>query len=276
MEFVNVGCNYRHSSSFYINRPYGSGDYLLLIIRSKSVVTFGDGEIPIPRGSALIFKKGTPQYYRADGEEYVNDWIHFDLEEGEEVSFSALEIPFDTVIPLEKTDRFCEFIQNIFLERYSENPQKQRSMKCWFDLLLCKLSEEIHRPRHQNEHPYYERFCRLREEIRMEPQKDWSVPEISRQMHLSRSYVQHLYKLFFNTSIVSEVQSGRMESAGYLLASTDMTVGSVAQHCGYASDVHFMRIFKNVTGMTPSEYRQRHRVSPSEIRKSKNRNPFSD
>lgn len=110
----------------------------------------------------------------------------------------------------------------------------------------------------------------------MEPQRDWNVPEICQQMHLSRSYVQHLYKSFFNTNIVSEVQRSRIESAGYLLASTDMTVGSVAQNCGYAGDVHFMRIFKKVTGMTPSEYRQRHRVSPSEIRKSKNRNPFSD
>jgi len=42
-----------------------------------------------------------------------------------------------------------------------------------------------------------------------------------------------------------------------LIASDKFTIGEVAQMVGYESIYHFSRLFKKVTGETPSDYRKR-------------------
>lgn len=275
MKITNVGYNYRHSREFCIQRPRGSGDCILLIIKTDAFVYLNGKRTVVSPNSVILFKKGTPQQYGALGGEYVNDWIHFDADEEDERLISDLGIPFDTVIPLHDTTELLGFIKNIFFELYSENLHKTETMKRYFDLILLKLSEKITQCNTEREHPYYTDFCKLRGELRLAPQKRWTVDEISRKINLSRSYAQHLYKLFFGTSLVSDLRSYRMEHAKYLLSATDMTVASISKSCGYDTDVHFMRIFKKETNMTPSEFRSNFRISQNEIEQAKSRPPFS-
>ncbi len=275
MRITNVGYNNRHPSGFCVNRPFGSGDCLLLIIKTEAFIYIGGQRTIVPPNSAVIFKKGTPQLYGAVNNEYVNDWIHFDIDESEENFVSALGVPFDTIIPLYNATEISGFIKNIFFELYSQNLHKKATMERYFELILLKFSENINKQNTEIEHPYYDSFCKLRNEIQLAPQNHWSIDEISKKIHLSRSYTQHLYKLFFNTSIISDVQSYRIEHAKYLLSATDMTVAAISQSCGYDNDVHFMRIFKKATNMTPSEFRSNFCVSPNEIKQSKSRPPFS-
>jgi AraC family transcriptional regulator of arabinose operon len=259
MNIKRAGCSYRHPSGFTVNRPNGSGDHLLLIIKTEAFAVLEKKRQPVPPNSIVIFKKGTPQRYGANDSVYINDWIHFELDEGDERLFEKLGIPFDSILPLCDITELSGFVRSIFFERYSQNPHKNESMKRYFELLLIKLSERIQTQSSKKEHPYYIRFDTLRSEIRMSPQEDWSIDVICKKMMLSRSHVQHLYKMFFDTSISSDVQNSRMEHAKYLLSSTDMAVNAVSLSCGYDSDVHFMRLFKKSTGSTPTEYRRRSR-----------------
>lgn len=275
MKITNVGYNRRHPSEFCINRPYGSGDYLLLIIKSEAFFSFSEKRTIVQPNCAIIFKKGTPQLYGAVNNEYINDWIHFDIDESEEDFVSGLGVPLDTIIPLHNITELSGFIKNIFFELYSQNIHKEAAMRRYFELILLKISENIYHQDTEHEHRYYESFCDLRNEIRLVPQNHWTVDEICKKINLSRSYVQHLYKLFFNTSITSDIQSYRIEHAKYLLSATDMTVTGISRSCGYDNDVHFMRTFKRITDMTPSEFRNNFRVSSNEIKESKKRAPFS-
>lgn len=274
MEIVNAGYNYRHPSDFCINRPHGSGDYMLLIIKTEAFMFLNGERTIVPPNSAIIFKKGTPQFYGATQDEYVNDWIHFELY-NEERMIHDLGISFDTVFPLHEVSEFSNFIKNIFMERYSHNLHKKETMQRYFDLILFKLSEKINDGISEYEHPYYESFCKLRNDIHLFPQSNWNVDEISKRMNLSRSYIQHLYKLFFKSSVTYDVQSSRMDHARFLLSATNMTVSEISRACGYNNDVHFMRIFKKNIKLTPSEFRKKVQVRPEEVRKSKSKNPFS-
>jgi transcriptional regulator GlxA family with amidase domain len=53
------------------------------------------------------------------------------------------------------------------------------------------------------------------------------------------------------------VQSLRIEEAKQMLETTDAPVDAVATEAGYAEPAAFRRIFKRLTGVTPSQYRQR-------------------
>jgi AraC family transcriptional regulator of arabinose operon len=128
----------------------------------------------------------------------------------------------------------------------------------YFDLILYKLSDKIHQTDHEKKSPLYHSLSVLRNEIRLAPQSKWTVDLIAQKMKMSRSYIQHLYKQFFGVSITEDIQSSRIEYAKYLLSLTNEKISSIAESCGYESDVHFMRIFKKATSMTPSEFRRGH------------------
>ncbi len=260
LKILKIGCGYRHPAGFSINRPRGSGDFLFLIIKTAAFAVISGERVSVPPNSALLYKKGTPQHYGASDGRFVNDWMHFDADPADRDLIAALGIPYDTVMPLREAAGLSDLIRSIFREYHSQNPRRTESAQRYFELILLKLSEQTGQKKPEETHPCYPAFCRLRGELLLEPQSDWKLGTVCKRMNLSRSYVQHLYKAFFGTSITSDVREGRMERAKYLLSSTDMTVASVARSCGYDSDVHFMRLFKATAGVTPSAFRERFRT----------------
>ncbi len=75
--------------------------------------------------------------------------------------------------------------------------------------------------------------------------------------HLPYSYV-HLSRFFKQTCGISfngYVNRYRISEACYLLKNTDKSIIDIGSECGYASVRSFNRNFKEVTGMTPHEYK---------------------
>ena len=98
---------------------------------------------------------------------------------------------------------------------------------------------------------------RLRRELRKAPELDWSLEELAKRLNISKSYVQKLYKTHFGISYMDDLIDARISMAKQLLQTTDLQVTEIAEICGYHNDVHFMRQFKNKTGLSPSEYRKK-------------------
>ncbi|MBQ7660878.1 MAG: helix-turn-helix transcriptional regulator [Clostridia bacterium] len=255
MKIVRAGYNFCHSETFAIHRPAGSGDYLLLIIKSGAFVLQNGERRVLPHGGVLLYKKGTPQHYGAAGGRFVNDWVHFEIEDGQVIA--DLGICFDVPLLLPDTAELSEVVHSIVLERHTKSRRSAEVSACYLQLLLYKIAEKIEGQTAAREHLLYPSFCALRGEIRAEPQKQWKIDEICKNMMISRSYLQHLYKQFFGRSVTEEIRRGRMEYARYLLTATDMPVREIAHTCGYESDVHFMRLFKENVGVTPTAYRKR-------------------
>lgn len=275
MKIVNVGYNYRHHKRFVIDRPAGSGDYILLIFKSEAFIEQNGERRDISKNSVIVFKKGTPQYYGASGGEFCNDWIHFELDTDEESVISELGIPFDTVFFAHNASVLTEYIKNIFVERYSENSNKAEALELIFRLILLKLSEAYNCISEKSESPYYEKLLRLKNEISDFPEKHRTLDTICKDLSLSRSYIQHLYKKYFGTSLSQDIKKSRMEYAKHLLSATKMTVSEVSSACGYNSEVHFMRLFKKTVGVSPSEHRKSTAVMQNEIETGKSLPPFS-
>jgi len=61
-------------------------------------------------------------------------------------------------------------------------------------------------------------------------------------------------------SIAEFTLQERMKTAVGLLMETDLSVGEIAHRVGYENYSYFLTLFHKVTGLTPSEYRTRHRA----------------
>lgn len=107
-----------------------------------------------------------------------------------------------------------------------------------------------------NANPQFEKLCMLRNKIIKNPEISWNITEIADEMFLSKSYLQKMYKTFFNKSIIEEMIESRLDKAKLMLIDTDETITDIARLCGYSSYNYFVKQFRNSEGISPSEYRE--------------------
>lgn len=274
MEIVNCGYDYHHPKGFKINRPNGSGDYILLVVRSPAFFLF-QNKLHATKGNAVvIFNKGTPQIYGSDDTEYINDWLHFECDREDIHFLRELGIEFDKILEFPNVTELSSLIKRMYFEKYSNNKNAKQSVAMYFKLIMLKISDFCEQ-KGIADTALQERLIQLKNSIFSYPQENWKIDEISKKLSISKSYLQHQYKVLFQTSIKKDVTLSRIEYSKYLLFSTDYTISTITGLCGYENDVHYMRTFKKETGLTPSEYRKSLNHSHSQVKESKKRNPFS-
>lgn len=82
------------------------------------------------------------------------------------------------------------------------------------------------------------------------------VEEIAQLVNLSRSYFSINFKKYTGMSFNEFVRQERIKAAQILLIENDALIADVSQDIGYEDVNYFIRIFCEVTGMTPGEYRK--------------------
>lgn len=255
MELIFIGYNHIHDVDLNINRPLGSGDYLALIVKSPAVFTINGKDLHTPPNIFFLYPKNVPQYYRADGKIFANDWMHLDLSSADEEYIRNLKIPMETPVPLDDIEAFSMLINSISLEYYSSNAQKKSTIDCFLHIFFNKLSEQIANPAADRKEKNYDKFSLLRSKIYSRPYLKWDIADLSHQICLSPSYFQYLYKKQFGITCKADIIRARIEYSKLLLQNTSMSIHYISEQCGYENDVHFMRQFKQWTGITPTQYR---------------------
>ena len=270
----NCGYDYRHDKEFTINRPYGSGDYMVLVLRSSAWFCLDDKKIITSDNSVIIFDKGHKQIYGAINNEYINDWVHFDANENDILTLKNRGIKFNEVIELHTVSPLSVIIRNMCREKYSNNINSEESALLYFNLLFNKLHDLSNINEKYNKPTLFEKIAKIRREIYNNPQNNCTVKEMADSIYISRSYFQHSYREFFGVSVKQDITNARIEHAKHLLFSTDYSISNVSKMCGYENDVHFMRQFKKIVGVTPSGYRYNSIISEQKVKASHQAMPF--
>ncbi len=85
---------------------------------------------------------------------------------------------------------------------------------------------------------------------------DFSIDLLANYIGMNRSSLCTMFKRHTGKTIIEYLQNHRIEIAKYLLTSTSESVSSCCYSCGFNDVPHFNRTFKQMVGMSPSEYRQ--------------------
>lgn len=126
------------------------------------------------------------------------------------------------------------------------------------DALFRKFAELYHFSNNYSTkmNNYRAAFTDLRHKIRNRQYCPNNLGETARQMNLSVSYFQHLYKDFFGNSIQKDIIHARIEQAAHFLKNTDRSISDIARLCGYDNVEYFSRSFKKYKGSSPRNYRK--------------------
>ena len=92
--------------------------------------------------------------------------------------------------------------------------------------------------------------------IREAYDRDLHVADIAAAVSVHPSYLQRLFRKSQGVPIVTYLTRVRVEQAKMLLLSTDLPVADLCMYVGLNSRQHFSAVFRQVTGMSPGEYRR--------------------
>ncbi len=87
--------------------------------------------------------------------------------------------------------------------------------------------------------------------------KDLGIDEVAESIGISSSYFSMLFKQHFGSTFVEYVTAQRIELAKSMLLLTSRSITDIGRSVGYAERRYFTKVFQKLTGMIPSEYRER-------------------
>ena len=87
-----------------------------------------------------------------------------------------------------------------------------------------------------------------------------SISKYAEELRISTSHFKHLYSQLFGSTFQSDLIHMRIDRAELLLQSTELSVDSIAEACGYSNPVHFYRQFKQIKETTPAKFRKAQRI----------------
>jgi len=84
-----------------------------------------------------------------------------------------------------------------------------------------------------------------------------SLDEVARLVHLSPSYFSRLFKSETGQTFSEYLQTIRIDRAKSLLKLEQYSLTEIAEQAGFFDQSHFIKTFKQATGVTPGLYRRR-------------------
>ncbi|MBQ8921689.1 MAG: helix-turn-helix transcriptional regulator [Oscillospiraceae bacterium] len=269
MKIDAIGHHHHHDRTFYIDKPEGAGDWLLLLILSPAVFRLTDGDVRVSAGSFILFAPHDPQYYYGTENVYCDDWMHFWAFDEDIALMESLGIPFHTPVEAENIQLLSSILEFMMYEYNSKNEMREQTVNAAFRMLLFKMREAVSGEYDLNKAVQflrsqsasnlsadrYVRLCNIRETIYRMPGKDWSVADMAAVLQVSSSYFQHLYTRAFGISVNQDLIRARLELAAKLLSTTAQSAREIGVLLGYRSYSYFCNQFKGAYGMTPEQYR---------------------
>lgn len=257
MKILQINLNCTHDTP---EKSVPEAALTLYIFKSPVILTINGSETAISGSSALILGCDCQKRFRSpSSKKIVFDCINFRPSSADKQYMSSIKLPINTPVRIrEELTVFSSVIamKNNFIRQgiYVSN-----LMELYMKIIFVTISESHISASEKNESliPHYSDMKALRSSIYEDPAAQWNVADICVKMGISRTYFHRLYNKSFGVSFLRDVIESRLLRSSELLTSTNLSVSTIAEKCGYENDSYFMRQFKKYRYCTPSEYRKK-------------------
>ena len=192
-------------------------------------------------------------------EPYESYWIMFRGANAPKL-MAQLQMKHNCVFPFNHNRECINFIKEaLFYDNYSNEYEEAYNLQAVFhkiislhmkdaiekDSMLPSIAQKV---ANYIEKSYYNNI---------------TISNIAKDFHISRNYLYTLFKREYGVSPQDYLISYRIEMAKKLLKNTrdSLSINEIASSTGFDNPLYFSRIFRNRTGMSPSEYRKKYKQS---------------
>ena len=152
-------------------------------------------------------------------------------------------------------EEFRMLMRNLIAER-REDPADGEGEQIWMSALLWRLYRMAPHLFSSVGGSAEKIVASVRTELETHPEKKLNLNEMAATHFISSYYLSHVFHRVTGYSIKRYLLLCRISLACTLLSEGKKTVAQVAAACGFTDASNFSRYFREITGMTPWEYRK--------------------
>lgn len=262
IEITRIRHRWAEKKGFLLNRPQGTGEYILLHFLSPANLTWQGQTRRTAPGDVIVFAPGDAHCIFA-AEPLLHDWMHLRGEVDDLLDAFGLQTGelYHVNNPSGMTDLFAL----LEMEFFARLPYWRELAQARLTELMVQITRSlIHTPMQLSVRvETKERLREIRTRMLSEPWHNWSIPELAENAHISQSRLQAVYKSIFGIPPKRDLILMKVEKAKQLLHG-GMSVTETAEALGYSNVYHFIRQFKQITGSSPGQHREAaHESDPS-------------
>lgn len=231
---------------------FAKGSYGLLWVEESAGGSVKEFQYPIQTERKILFalENGNYEEMKAGVDEFLGQTM---LEKygAEEIRYGAVKLVTRMMdIAREINQKAYEglrekdYLKGLFLA-YTQGEIREILMKCGEIICDRKKKESISNYT----------ISRTLEYIRTHYREGISLEKTAEVLNITPEYLSMLFKREMGMNFSVFLKEFRISHAKRLLKGTDMKIYEVAQECGYSNSNYFTKVFKEVTGISPAEYR---------------------
>lgn len=241
---------------------------ILLCRRGRGIsIDCGDCILPFPTGTVMVMQPGTPHTLRLYPKGLSTMWIWFKLpKRGEALAgLSRVETRWLAgklrALPMRLTatkdlEHSFQRLWRLYRDVPRKAPERKLLMReAVFRLLADVMDASAASCRESTD----SRLSATLEAIRDDCARDWTLEELASRAAMSVPTLTERIRRKTGLPPHQFLVACRMEKAKEALVSTNRSVAAIAGDLGIATAQHFATMFRRETGMTPREWRNRHR-----------------
>lgn len=252
---ITGGCESVHPSTYRMSRPKGLPHFVLLIVHTRGVFHIDSQRFLVEPSQVVLLAPHTPNFYGNPDGSYMDDWLHFETDEPELIArlTSISNHPFS----VGDTEIFTFCIYHILWElSFGQPTLKDENVRALFTYLFNSLFTAHPAKNHAYTTLLENQLKQLHLEMSNALDQKHSIAKCAKQLNISESYFQMIYKKQFGISFQQDLIQMRINHAKFNLSTSSLPLAQIAEICGYSNQVHFFRQFKKLTGVTPAHYRK--------------------
>lgn len=100
------------------------------------------------------------------------------------------------------------------------------------------------------------RILEAAEWIRTHYEQPISASALAERFGYHPAYLSALFKKYTGYPVLSYINHTRINASKNLLGASMIPIAQVAESCGFTDEKHFMKLFKRLEGLTPTQYRK--------------------
>ena len=260
-----VSCGWEKCGATHSYGPAVRNYYMLhFILKGQGHYYLNNKHYKLNENQCFLTEPGTVTLYKAEPTNpWTYTWICFN---GDYVPHLLKQSNLNTdnpIINLSCNQIIYEIIKEM-LSYHQLTPANECYLQSKLYLIFAKLHEALQSVYNKVElnNSFY--VTKAIEYIEKNTFTNLSVNDIARYLNISRSHLYALFKQELNTSPQQFLTNAKIANARELLSKTKFPIYSVALSCGYKNAFAFSRAFKQVTNISPREYRQ-HYLQPNDL-----------
>lgn len=259
-----VGSSRLWNNTGWENTTSKRHDFEIFLFTSESVIiNIGDKEYPVEKGDIVFidnslgnscvggnFKMYYIQFSFSDKDVclYLRQQVKDILD-----SFS-MKIHPESITVLEDLCKNCSFELSVKKEYYHT-----RAKYLFIDFLIQLsriLSNKVSIRYFPSIEKYKNEILEIASYLSKNLEKKHSLSELSKKIGLNERYFNLLFKSTTGYPVFQYLLRLRVDMAKRLLETTKLSITEISYELGFDSSQYFCKIFKSVTGVTPSKFRE--------------------